>query len=132
MAFFGEYEVSVTSGGRIVLPKKIRENIKGMAFVLTKGFDVCLAGYDRQDWELRSSEFVNVSLVDTTEIHKRRTLFSGANEIEVDGQGRFVVPKALLQFIGLIDTTVFVIGVGDHFEIWEKTKWKKYLSSNKY
>jgi MraZ protein len=128
MAFFGEYEISVTDGGRIVLPKKIRENLKGTTFILTKGFDVCLAGYDRHDWETRSQEFVNVSLVDTTEIDKRRMLFSGANEIETDEQGRFVIPKALLQFIGLSDLTVVVIGVGDHFEIWEKEKWKKYLA----
>lgn len=131
MAFFGEYEVSLTEGGRIVLPKKVRENLKGSTFILTKGFDICLAGYDKADWQERSQEFNQVSLVDTTDIEKRRLLFSGASEVETDDQGRFVVPKALLQFIGLNSAIAIVIGVGDHFEIWEKSAWTKYLAKNK-
>ena len=127
MAFFGEYQVSVTSGGRIVLPKKIRENLKGELFVLTKGFDVCLAGYDKDDWGKRSRELMNVSLLDREHIEKRRYIFSAENDIEIDEQGRFVVPKALVAFIGLNDKTVTIIGVGDHFEIWETKKWKMYI-----
>lgn len=131
MAFFGEYQASVTSGGRIVLPKKIRENLKGEQFVLTKGFDVCLAGYDKDDWTKRSSELMNVSLLDRENVEKRRYIFSSENDIEVDEQGRFVIPKALTAFIGLSDKTVTIIGVGDHFEIWETKKWKKYISEIK-
>lgn len=129
MAFFGEYEVSVTSGGRIVLPKKIRENLKGEAFVLTKGFDVCLAGYDKDDWNNRSNELLSVSLLDKENIERKRVLFSGANEIEVDEQGRFVIPKSLGIFMGLKNSKTMIIGVGDHFEIWENAKWQAYLKT---
>ncbi len=131
MAFFGEYQVSVTSGGRIVLPKKIRENLKGELFVLTKGFDMCLAGYDKDDWSKRSSELMNVSLLDRENLEKSRYIFSAENDIEIDEQGRFVIPKALVAFIGLTGKTITIIGVGDHFELWESGKWKKYLSEIK-
>lgn len=127
MAFFGEYEVSLTEGGRIVLPKKIRENLKGDKFVLTKGFDVCLAGYDKDDWDVRSKDLLSMSLLDKENIDRRRFMFSGANYIGVDEQGRFVIPRSLMSFMGLKQGGVKIVGVGDHFEIWESGSWSKYL-----
>ena len=115
MAFLGEYEVSVTAGSRIVLPKKIRENLKGNTFILTKGYDICLAGYDKQDWNNRAGELTKISLLETDNVSKRRFLFSGACEIEIDVQGRFVIPKALFGYINLIRSTLTIIGVGYHF-----------------
>lgn len=125
MVFYGEYTVSVTEGGRVVIPKKIRENLKGEVFILTKGFDTCLSGYDRDDWERRTQELLDISLLDREHLDKKRTIFAGANYIGIDDQGRFVIPKALLEFIAAA-ASVTIIGVGDHFEIWEHNKWKKY------
>ncbi len=127
MAFFGEYEVSLTQGGRIVLPKKIRENMKGETFILTKGFGICLAGYEKSDWDSRSAELTQVSLIDTENIDKRRSLFSGAAEIAIDEQGRFVIPHSLSEFAGTSEKSIIIAGIGDHFEIWNKNKWKEYL-----
>ena len=76
MVFFGEYLVTFTSPGRIVLPKKIRELIKGNIFILTKGFDLCLSGYDKEDWEARAKELLSVSLLEKENLEKRRFLFS--------------------------------------------------------
>lgn len=125
MVFFGEYQVSFTGQGRLVLPKKIRELLKGNTFVITKGFDTCLAGYDKQDWETRASSLMGVSLLDKDNIGKRRSLFASANYIEVDDQGRFVVPKPLLSLVTKKNKAV-IIGVGDHFEIWDNEKWMNY------
>lgn len=127
MAFFGEYTITITDGGRIVLPKKIRENLKGEEFILTKGYDVCLAGYERDDWDKRARQLMDVSLLDKENIDRRRFIFSGANTIEIDAQGRFVIPKALLGFIGITSGTVKIVGVGDHFEVWGETAWEEYL-----
>lgn len=125
MVFFGEYSVTFTGAGRIVLPKKLRALLKGNVFVLTKGFDHCLAGYDREDWEKRAQELLNVSLLEKENLEKRRFLFSSAVYLEIDEQGRFVIPKHLLQF-GLLEKDIVILGIGDHFEIWEQEKWKKY------
>jgi MraZ protein len=125
MVFFGEYQVSFTGQGRLVLPKKIRELLKGNTFVITKGFDTCLAGYDKQDWETRASSLMGVSLLDKDNIGKRRSLFASASYIEIDDQGRFVVPKSLLSLVTKKNKAV-IIGVGDHFEIWDEDKWNEY------
>ncbi len=129
MVFFGEYQVSSSAPGRILLPKKLRELLKGNTFVLTRGFDSCLAGYDRQDWESRSQALMTVSLLERDNIEKRRSLFSSAVYSDIDDQGRFVIPKHLLSFAGISEKAM-VVGVGDHFEIWEPAKWNAYIQSN--
>lgn len=126
MVFYGEYEVSITAGGRIALPKKIRELLHGNEVVISKGFGNCLAGYDKQDWETRAGTLLSVSLLDREHIDKRRTLFASTVHIELDDQGRILVPKNLLVFAGLSGKVV-IAGVGDHFEIWQMTRWEEYI-----
>lgn len=126
MVFFGEYQVSFSAPGRIVLPKKLRELLKGNVFIVSKGFNFCLAGYDKEDWENRSKELLQVSLLEKDNLEKRRFLFASAVYLEIDEQGRFVIPKNLLSYADLNEKIV-VVGVGDHFEIWNQERWEKYL-----
>ena len=128
MVFFGEYQINFSGSGRLLLPKKVRELLKGNTFILTKGFGVCLAGYDKYDWEKRATELLNPSLLQPTDMDNRRYIFSSLVYLEIDEQGRFVVPKNLLEY-GQLKDKVVIIGVGDHFEIWDVQEWTKY--SNK-
>ncbi len=125
MVFFGEYQINFSGSGRLLLPKKVRELLKGNTFILTKGFGSCLSGYDKDDWEKRATELLNPSLLQPTDMDNRRYIFSSLVYLEIDEQGRFVVPKNLLEYGELKDKTV-IIGVGDHFEIWDVLKWKEY------
>jgi MraZ protein len=126
MVFFGEFSVSLTGGGRVVLPKKLRELLKGNSFVLAKGFDACLAGYDKEDWEQRAQELLSVSLLEKENLEKRRFLFASASYLDIDEQGRFVVPKHLFSYAQL-GSKITIVGVGDHFEIWNPEKWTEYM-----
>lgn len=125
MVFFGEYQVSFSAPGRLVLPKKLRELLKGNVFILTKGFDLFLAGFDKEDWESRAKDLLQVSLLEQENIEKRRFVFSSVVYPEIDDQGRFIIPKNLMVYSGLGNKPV-IIGVGDHFEIWEQDKWQEY------
>jgi MraZ protein len=126
MVFFGEYLISLTGGGRVVLPKKLRGLLKGNSFVITKGFNNCLAGYDKEDWENRSKELLSVSLLERENLEKRRFLFASASYVDIDEQGRFVMPKNLLTY-GDLGAKITIVGVGDHFEIWQPEKWQAYI-----
>lgn len=125
MVFYGEYNVSSSGTGRFVLPKKIRELLKGNIFILTKGFDFCLYGYDREDWEKRTNELFFEPIINKEQLEKQRFIFSSMNYVEIDNQGRFVIPKPLLQFASIKEKAV-IIGVGDHFEIWNENNWRQY------
>jgi len=130
MVFFGEYQLTFSSPGRLVLPKKIRELLKGNAFVLNKGFGECLSGFDKDEWELKTRELMHVSVLEQENIDKKRFLFSSVVYLDIDDQGRFIVPKNLLSYADLKEKAV-IIGVGDHFEIWNKDKWEEYVKNLK-
>jgi len=130
MVFFGEYQVNLSGAGRFLLPKRIRELLKGNVFILTKGLDNCLSGYDKEDWEKRASDLLNPPLLQPTDLRERREIFSSLSYLEIDEQGRFVIPKNLLLYSGLREEAV-IIGVGDHFEIWSADKWKEYNRKTK-
>ena len=130
MVFSGEYLVSFTGTGRVVLPKKLRELLQGNIFIVTKGFNFCLAGYDKRDWEKKAEGLLEVSLLEQDNLEKRRFIFSSTAYIEIDEQGRFVIPKNLLAH-GKLDKKALIVGVGDHFEIWNPQEWDKYLKQVK-
>ena len=128
MAFLGEFYCSFIGQGRLVIPKKIREALgKGDFFTLSKGYDGCLSGYRQQDWEESTRQLISESAVSGKGVDLRRHLFSSAVTLEIDKQGRVVVPKNLLEYSKLKETKeATIIGVGNHFEIWEPARWKAY------
>lgn len=133
MAYYGEYRLSMTQGGRIALPKKVRDELGDTKLVITKGDGGCLFGYDVKSWEGRVQEILNLPLAerDTKEnLAKRRIIFSSTVYLETDEQGRVVLPKALRTF-AILSKTTLIAGVGDHFEIWDMNKWTEYISSTK-
>jgi len=126
MVFFGEYQVSFSGVGRIILPKKIRALLKGTSFILTKGTDHCLTGYDKANWENRAAELLQSSVFEENNSARKRFVFSSLVQLEIDDQGRFIIPKNLLEYADLKDKAT-IIGVADHFEVWQPDKWKKYI-----
>jgi MraZ protein len=128
MLFLGEYQVSFSGPGRILLPKKMRELLKGTSFVLTRGFNQCLAGYDSVEYEQKAKELFSSSILDSTQISERRMLFASTVYVEIDEQGRFVIPKTLQEY-GKLSKKVVIVGVGDHFELWDESAWESYKNS---
>lgn len=131
MAFLGEFICSFTGQGRLVVPKKIRLALgTNNYFTLSKGYDQCLAGYRQKDWEEATKELISQSAVMGRGVDLKRHLFSSAVRLEIDKQGRIIIPQHLLGYAGLsgLKESV-VIGVGNHFEIWQQERWNKYLKT---
>ena len=121
--FLGEYEPNVDEKGRLTLPKKIREGISGHEVIVTRGFERCIFGYEKTAWQEATGKELLQPITDVRSRANRRYLFSGAAQLELDGQGRLVIPRNLLRFADIRED-VAVIGAGDHFEIWAKSLWQ--------
>jgi MraZ protein len=131
MFFVGEYRVTFSGQGRIIIPKKIREALgTSKTFTLTKGFDSCLSGFRNADWEKAANELLNQSTLENRKEETKRHLFSSSAIMEIDVQGRFVIPKNLLDYAQLTASAT-IIGAGDHFEIWQPKKWDEYIKKIK-
>ncbi|MFA6453521.1 MAG: division/cell wall cluster transcriptional repressor MraZ [Microgenomates group bacterium] len=124
----GEYQTKFSGQGRIILPKKFRKELSGFKeIVLSRGFEGCIWGYSVPDFAKEAERQLAISPTEEGARHLRRYLFSGAEETILDEQGRFVIPKALIDYAGLA-TEVVLIGTGDHFEIWDPQKWSDLIS----
>ena len=125
--FLGEYSPNITSGNRIALPKKHREQLAAETVVLSKGFEKCILVYDRKDWSERVERQVdNLATEGVKRSNLERYLYTSAEEATVDSQGRVVVPSDLKKYAGIEGKTA-TIGVGDHIEIWDEKAWKEHL-----
>lgn len=127
--FLGEYKHNLTKGNRLALPSKIRSEIEAQEIVLARGFEDCILGYQKTTWEEISKAELAKPVSEEEARRIRRQLFPGAILVEIDQQGRIVIPKNLLDY-AKIKTEVIVIGTGDHFEIWEESSWQKYKDKN--
>jgi MraZ protein len=124
--FLGEYQPNITPGGRLALPKKIREVLNNSTVVLSRGFENCIFGYTKKDWVKESEKVLTAPSSDKKARMLKRYMFSGAYELEFDSQGRTILPKTLMEYSKLKeDSEVILIGAGDHFEIWNKSLWEQ-------
>lgn len=124
--FLGTFEPNLMEKGRIALPKKIREEMGSGRTVLTIGFEECIFGFTERTWEeIVKTEISRPLFSDREGRDLRRKMCAEAVNIELDSQGRFVIPERMLSFAGIRERLV-VIGAGDHFEIWDKEKWEEY------
>lgn len=124
--FIGEYQHTLDSKGRIIIPSKLREEL-GEIFVMTKGLDNCLFVYSKSEWAILEEKLKTLPLTNKDARAFIRFFFAGASECGLDKQGRALIPTNLRQHSKL-DKDVVIIGVATRIEIWSKTEWDNYNS----
>ncbi len=115
------------SKGRVMVPPIYREEL-GTKFVITKGFEKCLFGYPTKEWENLSKKLAKISLTTKETRFFLRVWFSSATFVEIDNQGRILIPLEFRKFASLKRDVAF-IGVFNRVEIWDKNAWDKYLET---
>lgn len=126
--FIGEYYHAIDTKNRMIVPSKFRDDLNGK-FVLTKGLDGCLYGYPIEEWKTLSDKLKTLPLTNKNARAFVRFFFSGAHEIEIDKQGRALIPQNLIEYAH-IEKEIVSIGVLTRIEIWSKEDWNNYNDSN--
>ncbi|MBQ6074830.1 MAG: division/cell wall cluster transcriptional repressor MraZ [Lachnospiraceae bacterium] len=118
----GEYSHSLDAKGRIIIPAKLRDQLGG-TFVVCKGLERCLFVFSPAEWEKLANKLQTLPLTDARARKFSRYLLAGASEVEMDKQGRALLPQNLRESAGLIRDVV-LCGVGNRAEIWSKEAWE--------
>lgn len=121
-----EYNHTLDTKGRLIIPAKFRE-VLGEEFVVSKGMDGCLFVYASDDWNAFEQKLTSLPLINKEARQFARFFLAGAATVEVDKQGRILLPAALREFAGL-EKDVVLVGVGSRVEIWSKDKWENMNS----
>ena len=120
--FLGRYAHSLDAKGRLAIPARFGEAL-AERLVLTRGIDRCLALYPMAAWRPLAERVSALPLSDPNARHFRRMVFAEAVDLELDSQGRILVPPELRRYAGL-EREVIVVGVNTSIEIWSPGQWQ--------
>jgi MraZ protein len=119
--FVGRFEHSVDAKGRIILPARFRDAFSRGGF-LSSHREGCVALWTPGEFERQMAEMLDESKADRDGRNRARVWAADSLDIEIDKQGRMAVPSRLREF-AQIETDVLILGVIDHIELWNPSRW---------
>lgn len=128
--FKGSAEYSVDSKGRLAIPAKMRAAMSpeaGGRFTITSGLDRCIQLFPANEWAKKEEEMALLNQYRTEVRAAIRLMLANADDADLDGQGRVMLPKAHLEAAG-INGTALVVGMLDHLEIWNPDAFREHLN----
>lgn len=130
--FIGSYFYFIDSKNRLAIPSKMRVSIlREKGLVLSCGLEGCLNLYPQTSWLKLNEKLEGMQLKNKRQYHTfKRILFSSACEVELDEEGRILIPQWLRDYAKL-KRDVAIIGVGEKIEIWAKHLWVQYEKKGK-
>ncbi len=123
--FRGATKVTLDAKGRLAVPTRYRERIQNRCdgqLVVTVDRDYCLLMYPLPDWEEIERKLVRLPSLNKQARRLQRLMVGYAAEVDVDGNGRVLLPRELREFAGL-DRQAMLIGQGNKFELWDEERW---------
>ena len=125
--FIGEYQHIIDAKKRVAIPARFRETFSGKA-VLTRGLDTCLFVYPLRVWEDIATKLGSMPIGESSTRSFVRMMLAGAVDVDVDSQGRVLVPDYLKQYATL-EKNVIVAGLFNRLELWDVEVWERYKQS---
>jgi mraZ protein len=124
--FRGVNPLTLDAKGRIAIPARYREELINSCngrVVVTLGWQCCLLLYPLPQWIDVERKLNNLPSLDEQSESLKHLLMGFANDRELDGQSRILVPPVLRAKVGLTKQVVLV-GQGNKFEIWDGQTWE--------
>jgi MraZ protein len=129
--FQGAAQVNLDAKGRMNVPTRSRDALTQggtVKLVLTAHPDGCLLLYPAPAWEPIRARVMSFPSLDRQFSVWKRLLVGFAQEVELDGTGRLLVPPEMRDFAKIAREVMFV-GQGTHYEIWDLEQWNTQLES---
>jgi MraZ protein len=125
--FRGRKHLTLDAKGRMVMPAKYRDRLLGGCsgqLVITVDRAPCLLLYPLPEWEEVEKKLAGLSSTNAKARRLKRFLMGNAEDCEMDGQGRVLLPAQLREFAGL-NKQVVLVGQGNKFELWDEPRWNE-------
>ncbi len=123
----GEFRHALDDRGRVAVPVRFRPRLAEGA-TLARWLDDCLAIFPADAWQELAAKLQSLPTTSATARQFARFMSSGAVEVELDRQGRVLVPSYLRDYAGIQPGEVVVVGALNRLEIWAPSAWQPYRS----
>ncbi len=128
MTFFtSEFESKVDVKGRLVLPARIKSQLPdsdSQELVIRRGFEPCLVVYPMVEFRKVFSKISGLNEFNEEYRKLQRNFLSGVVTVELDANGRFLIPKSMLSYAQL-EKDAILVGMGNKVEIWSPVVYEK-------
>lgn len=125
MGFMGTHENRVDAKGRVSIPASFRAVLRGgaaegpVSLVVRPSHKLpCLEGWPVDAFAKLLAQLEQLPLFSEDYEDLATTLYSEAQTVELDREGRIILPERLARRAGISDTVSFM-GLGPSFRIWE-------------
>jgi len=129
MTFFtSEYECKLDAKGRLVLPSRIKAQLPegSQELVIRRGFEPCLIVYPMVEFKKVFSKISGLNEFNEEYRKLQRNFLSGVVTVELDNNGRFLIPRNMLGY-AQIDKDAILVGTGNKVEVWNPAIYEKHL-----
>ncbi|MBM23343.1 MAG: cell division/cell wall cluster transcriptional repressor MraZ [Gammaproteobacteria bacterium] len=133
--FRGLNKINLDNKGRITIPVRYKESLNKLSnnlLICTIDQDHCLLLYPLKFWKNIEKKIMELPTLNANSRRLQRLMVGHAAELEMDSNGRILIPKELREFARLQKQTMLV-GQGKKFEIWNYDDWntgrEKWLST---
>ena len=123
--FHGSAQLNLDSKGRLAISAKYRDELMNSCeghLVVTADPDKCLLVYPKQEWEPIQKKLMGLSSFNPKTRSLQRLLVGYAEDVEMDGAGRILLPAPLREYAAL-EKRVVLAGQGNRLELWEEERW---------
>lgn len=125
--FTGRYYHRIEAKGRLAIPLNFREELTSGG-VITSGLDGCLFLFPNSYWQKFSEKLASLSLTNPAARNLTRLLVQSAVDLNLDGQGRTLIPE-YLRLQANLKKQVVVAGSLTRIEIWDQETYHQHLES---
>jgi MraZ protein len=128
--FLGSHAINMDPKGRIAIPTKIRESLAsscdGRMVVTAHTEERCLLVYPEEQWKEILPKIERLSNFNKVARRAQRLLMGYATPLEMDANGRILVPPTLREYANL-EKKLMLVGQGKKFELWSEDSWFNWL-----
>ena len=128
IGFLGEYEATLDSKGRFLLPGGLKKQLPEgeNRLIISRGIEKCLTLYPIKTWETIVEKLIKLNDFDAKVRQFRQRFLGGATEVEIDSAGRMLLPPSLKEHAGLTKDIVLACDL-DKIVIWDADKYKQFF-----
>jgi MraZ protein len=126
--FRGVNSLNLDAKGRFAIPTRYRERLKdccaSQLVITVDPNDHCLLIYPVPEWQEIERKLMKLPTFNKAARRLQRLLVGHAIEVDMDGQGRVLLPPPLREFAQMNKHAV-LIGQGNKFELWDEERWNE-------
>jgi MraZ protein len=125
--FRGINSIALDVKGRMAMPSRYRDlllqNHKARLVVTIDTEDTCLLLYPELEWQKIEASLQRLPSFNPAARRIQRLLIGHATDVDLDAQGRILLPLELRSY-AVLQKQAVLIGQGNKFEIWDETIWQ--------